>query len=155
MIIGGTILGAQNSDTGKRTLAVSGEVALGKNPVTRSLHFDHKTRAEVEHRRAGARVYLVLQGLVADRPPGITYDLFLDLPAGEHGRAMEKYFVGSLNFYEIRNRSFLSFDITDRVHKLSDWDGMFEVTFVPDGNLASDSHIHIDRIAVVLLGHNP
>lgn len=144
-------LAAQNADNGKRILAVSGQVALGQNRVTRVLHIDRETRAEVEHRGATARVYLVLRGPVAGLPPGITYDVFLDLPAGEHGHAMSKYLIGNINFYEMRARSFLSFDITSRLNGPGEADGDFKVTLIPDGKPASDSHIHIDRIELVLL----
>jgi hypothetical protein len=151
MIMMGVTLAAQNADNGKRILAVSGQVALGQNPVTRMLHIDRDMRTEVEHRGAKARVYLVLRGPVADLPPGIIYNVFLDLPAGEHGHAMNKYLIGSINFYEMRVRSFLSFDITSRLNGPGKADGDFRVTLIPDGNPASDSHIHIDRIELVLL----
>jgi hypothetical protein len=151
-IMMGTILGAQSTDSGKRILAVSGQVALGKDPVTQLLHINREMRAEVEHRGVAARVYLVLQKPVADLPPGITYNVFLDLPAGEHGEAMNKYLIGNINFYEMRVRSFLSFDITSRLHGTVGLDGV-KVTIIPDGLPPSHAHIHIDRIELVLLSH--
>ena len=151
VIMMGATLAAQNADNGKRILAVSGQIVLGENPVTLVLHIDPEMRAEVEHRGATARVYLVLRGLAANLPPGITYDVFLDLPAGENRHAMNKYLIGNINFYDMRVRSFLSFDITSRLNGPGKADGDFKVTLIPDGNPASDSHIQIDRIELVLL----
>lgn len=147
----GPLLAAQNAGAGRQVLAASGEIIIGQSPVTQVLHIDREMRTSADHRSTAGRVYLVLQGPTADVPPGITYDVFLDLPAKNLGHAMDKYFVGSLNFYEIHQHSFLSFDITSRLHQPIKPSGDFMVTIIPNGKPASDSHIHIDAIQLVLL----
>ena len=151
VLLMGTRLAAQNADSEKLVLAASGQVILRDLPVTQVLHISREMRPKVEHRGAAERVYLVLQRPTADLPPGIAFDVFLDLPPGKHGDAMSKYLIGNMNFYEMRPRSFLSFDITDRIQENREQANQFKVTLIPDGKPAPGSHIHIDRIELVLL----
>ena len=65
------------------------------------------------------RLYLVLRDLRTDEPPGVLYDLYLDLPAGGRPRENDPHYVGSFNFYNAAasfapaDARFQSFDISD------------------------------------------
>jgi len=65
------------------------------------------------------RLYLVLRDLRTDEPPGVLYDLYLDLPAGGQPRENDPHYVGSFNFYNAAasfapaDARFQSFDISD------------------------------------------
>jgi tyrosinase len=107
---------------------------------------------------AGARLYLVLERLMAETPPGVTYQLHLNTP--EHVAISVGPAVGTINFFaavmmksaRAMDPPSISFDVTDalrslqRLTKLSD---RLSVTFVADGEPIDGSKPLIGAVALV------
>jgi tyrosinase len=79
--------------------------------------------AEVKAMPPNQRLFLVLRGLRADKPPGTLYHLFLDLPEGAAPdiKTPPPQLAGNLNFFNFVNddaKAFRSFDITSLSHDL-------------------------------------
>jgi hypothetical protein len=151
VLLMGSVLFAQDSDGGKLTLAASEQMALTNKPVTTVLQINRDMKSKVAQAAESARVYLVVRRPTADRPPGVTYDVFVNLPPGKKGAEMTPYLVGTINFFEIRAKSFVSFDITDRIRGILSAGGSVNVTLIPDGEPAPDTHPRLQRLELVLL----
>lgn len=51
--------------------------------------------------RGNAQAYLVLKNIFAESPPGVGYDVYLDLPAGQApGGRGDAHFVGTFHFFD-------------------------------------------------------
>jgi hypothetical protein len=51
--------------------------------------------------RGNAQTYLVLQNIFAESPPGVGYDVYLDLPAGRApGGRGDAHYVGTIHFFD-------------------------------------------------------
>jgi hypothetical protein len=73
---------------------------------------------------AGRRIYLVIDGLAANLPPGVTYSVFLGLPEGTKPSRDDPGYVGTLNFFDVPSsprsgdsRS-VAFDVTAALARL-------------------------------------
>lgn len=76
--------------------------------------------------RGGQRVVLELEGIRFSRRPGHSYQVYLNLPAGQAAVPSSIYYVGSLGFYGHQGASHTTqFDITETVRALAargEWD---------------------------------
>jgi hypothetical protein len=51
--------------------------------------------------RGNVQTYLVLQNIFAKSPPGVGYDVYLDLPAGQApGGREDRHYVGTFHFFD-------------------------------------------------------
>jgi hypothetical protein len=149
--------GAEESPTVLATH--SGEVRLGGGPAT--VRVPAAPQAGERLAAAGAAgdgsLWLQLEGLRLLRP-GVYYQVYLDLPAGQQPDPKGPHFVGNLSLYgakpggaELEH----SFDVTGTVRQLARqgrWTGEVSVTFVP-GNRgetsAAGDFMTLRRIALV------
>jgi hypothetical protein len=95
----------------------------------------------------GRSLYLVARGLTSAEPPGVTYTVYLDLPAGATPTANDPRRIGSLNFYNAGDPAapiprgiepFYSFDLTAVARALRSQGqgqlaGRTTVTLIPQG----------------------
>ena len=104
----------------------------------------------------GRRLFLVIGGLHADRGPGATFDVFLDLPANASAAQRVRHFAGNINFYSAvigetgRADAHFSFDITDVARALRRRGLLCDattLTIVPDGPAAGKPFV--DWIEIV------
>ena len=98
---------------------------------------------------AGGRIVLGLDGVQYDENPGITYEVYLNLPEGQEPDYRSDYYVGNVGFFGMTpndqeehegghgHPANLSFDVTDNVRALrakGEWiEGQADVSFVPRG----------------------
>jgi hypothetical protein len=98
---------------------------------------------------AGGRIVLGLDGVQYDENPGITYEVYLNLPEGHEPDYRSDYYVGNVGFFGMTPHDHeghegghghpanLSFDVTDNVRALrakGEWvEGQADVSFVPRG----------------------
>jgi hypothetical protein len=129
-------------------------IELGAAPITVPIELEDRARDEIA-RLATAdvvenRVALNLEGLQYDQNPGVTYEIYLNLPEGQEPDYQSEYYVGNIGFFALephghaaeehgRPTARLSFDITDIVRALQtrrEWkEGQPPVTFVMRGLL--------------------
>ena len=108
---------------------------------------------------------LIVKNLKADAPPGIVYDLYLDLPAGAKGDKMTPHFIGTINFFDaVRHgdghekmaqkgpERFYQFDITNLARTLHGKNLLAAsptVTIAPAGTPAEKANPVIGEIYIV------
>jgi hypothetical protein len=91
------------------------------------------------------KMYLVIRDLRTNTPPGVTYSIYLDLPADATPEVARKHFVGTFNFFNAsvapdpakatKSDRFQSFDVTQLLKSLAAAGKLGEkvvVTVVPD-----------------------
>jgi hypothetical protein len=102
---------------------------------------------EIPPPRGDAQTYLVLQNIFAESPPGIGYDVYLDLPAGRTppGRG-DAHYVGTFHFFDAnpsRPRE-ARFNITQKLVTLAA-EGLLSkapsVTVVPGAATQAESRV--------------
>lgn len=151
-------------DSKTKVLAVvAPPVKLGAGAVTVTLAPAAATEATslsaaLKDLKPEERVFVVLRDLKATEPPGVLYDLYLDLPQGTHPKPEDPRIVGTLNFYNSVGVSagnpgfFFSFDITSVAKSLQARNllsGRTTITFVPSGNPAANAEAVVGRIQLV------
>lgn len=107
--------------------------------------------------RGEQRLLLVLRGVTTERQPGVLFQLFLDVPAGDLPDPNGSHYVGTLNFYRATPagagaESFESFDITDAaraVEPLQMRDETTTVTIVAVGTPAAGARPRVGRLEIV------
>jgi hypothetical protein len=133
---------------GARTVARSEKVVtLGAQPTRVTLK-GPSVASRAESLSRGSRLFLVIGGLRADRDPGVTYDVYLDLPARATAAQRTRHYAGNVHFYSADPH--FSFDITDLARALRKAGALREattLTFVPDGKAVGSAFI--DRIEIV------
>ena len=103
----------------------------------------------------GQKLFLVVSNLQAKAQPGVTYNLYLELPATA-AAAGTANFVGSINFFDaamhMASDKFFSFDITDVAKRLKAQGKMAtsaELTIAPEGTPAADAAPVIGSVSIV------
>ncbi len=97
--------------------------------------------------RGNTQTYLVLQNIFAESPPGVGYDVYLDLPPGRAppGRS-DVHYVGTIHFFDTSpdHRREERLNITDSLKALAE-EGQLSatpsVTVVPGAAAQGDSQI--------------
>ena len=109
----------------------------------------------------GKDIYLVLQNVKADAPPGVHYDVYLDLPQGTApGQDLPNY-VGTMNFFGVtmmrdkmaamKPRTF-SFNVTEKIKALQakgELTNTPAITLVPQGTPDKAANPTIGQIQLV------
>jgi hypothetical protein len=102
------------------------------------------------------QVYLVLQGINANTLPGITYNLFLDLPdAASSSGPADPHYVGTMNFFNLGSSRGAVFNVTDVIRTFEDTgvlDDHPTVTIIPAGVPEGEAKPTIDKILLVAVG---
>ena len=110
---------------------------------------------------AGRRRYLILRGLTATAQPGVTYSVYIDLPAGATPAANDPRRVGTVNFFSARppgapkgaeEKLFFSFDLTDTALALERRGLLLPhttVTFIPDGRPEQGARVVVGHLEIV------
>jgi tyrosinase len=108
------------------------------------------------------RIYLVIKNLRSDTHPGVTYQVFLDVPAGKSLNQAAAHRVGTINFFGAvthhdvapgqPDSKFFSFDITDVVKGLQANKLLQDkpvVTIVPAGKPAADAKPVVGEVSIL------
>jgi tyrosinase len=156
---------AQTASSDKpEAVAVARKVVLGARAKRATLtlangrlgSFDQRVR----YLRPGRRLYLVLQDLSAHAPPGVMYDVYLNLPSGAGTKEALRHWVGDINFFDAVGHKhhasdqpgFVSYDITDLAQALLVKRRLGPpavVTIVPAGSPAASARPEIGRVMIV------
>jgi hypothetical protein len=121
-------------------------VALATEPVTVQVAMTADTRARIEPAMAPSsktKLTLTIEGIKFESPPGVHYEIYINLPKNEEPNYKSAYFVGNLSFFVERQAGAAEhpdvarFDITKNVRELKAlklWnDAEISVTFVMRG----------------------
>jgi Protein of unknown function (DUF_B2219) len=121
-------------------------VELATEPVTVQVAMTGDTRAQIEPAMAPSsktKLTLKIEGIKFDSPPGVLYEVYINLPKNEEPNYKSAYFVGNLSFFVERHAGAAEhpyvarFDITKNVRELKAlklWnDAEISVTFVMRG----------------------
>jgi tyrosinase len=110
----------------RRLVEKKSPIPLGPGPVREKLQAPPSTTASVPlgdriaKLAPNKKLFLVVSSLEAKAQPGVTYNLYLELPAGTAPEP--SHFVGSINFFDaamgMTSDKFFSFDITDLAKRL-------------------------------------
>jgi hypothetical protein len=121
----------------------------------------------VERLKTGEHIMLVLSDLQTDQAPGVVYDLFVNMPRNTPPGDTDRYYVGSINFFEAsghgsegvqnseakdRRRPFLSYDVTEALRGMAKRGNLPEsptVTIIPSGSPFPAAHPIIGRIQLM------
>ena len=148
------------------------EIKLGLGPTKVSLPLESekegvKPKAFTERVKAMPKdkhLYLIVKNLKADAPPGVLYQLYLDLPPDTQGEKAAPHLVGSLNFFDAVKHGngghamkegkepFFSFDITSIARQLQASNLLAEqpvLTIAPVGQPAETANPVIADISIV------
>jgi len=97
------------------TISTSGPIRLNATPTTVRLN----TAAVGDP--SLSRFSIVLRGLTAAAPPGVVYNLYLDLPEGATPGKEDARFIGEINFFGVtqdpQSDRFLNFEITPQLRR--------------------------------------
>jgi tyrosinase len=113
-------------------------------------------RDQVKALEPDKSVFLVLQNVQAMAPPGVYYEVYLDLPQGATPSTDSPNFVGTINFFAVtmssdmkamKPRTF-SINVTDKIKGLAVTDTP-AVTLVPQGELNEAAMPTIGKIQLV------
>ena len=97
--------------------------------------------------RGDGQTYLVLKGIFAEAAPGVSYDVYLDLPqARAPGGRTDPHYVGTFNFFDTSrgHRREARLNITQQLKALADAGRLSAtptVTVVPGATAKADSEI--------------
>ncbi|HXZ01345.1 MAG TPA: tyrosinase family protein [Stellaceae bacterium] len=118
-------------------------------------------REQVKALPPNRKVYLVLKNVQAASPPGVHYDLYLDLPQGATPSHDLPNYVGTINFFGVtmmrdkmaamKPRTF-SFDVTEKVKTLQakgELTATPAVSLVPQGEADEKAKATIGQIQLV------
>jgi len=89
-------------------VSTSKGIRLERNDPTRIPLVDAASRAgeprhlfQIPTPRGNTQTYLVLRDIFADAPPGVGYDVYIDLPAGRTpGGRSDMHYAGTINFFD-------------------------------------------------------
>jgi tyrosinase len=103
------------------------------------------------------QIFLVIKNLKADAHPGVTYQVFLDVPAGRSLAQASAHRVGTINFFDAvmqhgQSSKFFSFDITDIVKGLQANRLLQDkpvITIVPAGKPAADAKPVVGEVSIL------
>ena len=150
----------------------SGPVLLGAQPTSVPLaaqnapeiqvpgganNFAVKLNAALDTRQ----VYLSLNGVQANTEPGVSYDVYLDLPTGTKPDRAYPGYVGTINFFSAvahgdhnhgaddRSVSLLATDAVKRLRQAGQLAATPTVTLAPNGSLVPGAQPKIDGIALI------
>jgi hypothetical protein len=140
--------GAMAQDPGTLAASASGEITLGAGPTEVTLvggsggGHAGPVAAVLKNVEPGRQIYLTFTRAQAPAAPGITYNVYLSLPAGTVPRGTsDPHYVGTLNFYNATGRATdLSLNITSHVGRLlaaGEIGDDVRVTIVPAGEAAT------------------
>lgn len=142
-------------------LAVSdhGPVALGAAPTRVRLSPPAAAGALAQRIKTLApsdQIYLILQGINADVPPGITYNVFLGLPdAAASSGPEDPHYVGTLSFFDTGPSRSAVFNVTRKVRKLGDTGVLGDrptITIIPAGIPEGGAKPTVDKMLLVAAG---
>ena len=121
-------------------------VELATEPVTVRVAMTPEARARIESAMppsSETKLILTVEGIKFDTPPGVHYEVYINLPRNEQPNYKSPYFVGNLTFFVERHAGAAEhpyvarFDITRNVRELKAlnlWnDAELSVTFVIRG----------------------
>jgi hypothetical protein len=145
--------GASAQDPGALAASTSsGVITLGTGPIEVMLVVPPDSRgssaSSVAERlrsvEAGRQIYLTFARAQAQAAPGITYNVYLGLPANATPQGTtDSHYAGTLNFYNATGRPLdMSLNITSQVARLltgNDIGDSVRVTIVPAGQAATTS----------------
>lgn len=105
------------------TLAMSSnaDIALSAEP-TRVVLMESVSSGEINE--VGRRIFLVVDGLFTNLPPGTTYDVFLGVPEHIKPRREDPGYAGTLNFFDVPvsrgsgDGHSVAFDVTSVLQRL-------------------------------------
>jgi tyrosinase len=146
----------------------SGAVSLGSQPVTVALapqampgsitgaaaNFSAQIAAALQTRQ----VYVVLNNIQARQEPGVVYDVYLDVPAGERPTLDDPGYVGTLNFFSAHGEhaghsdasvAFLATDVLRTLRQQGRIASQPTVTLVPEGTLVPAAEPQIGSISLI------
>ena len=157
----GSVSSASNSKM-KMLATASLPVKLGHGPIALTLApasaEETTLSAALKNLKPEEHINLVIRDLNASEPPGVFYDVYLDLPQGARPKPEDPHTVGTLNFYNSVGVSagnpgfFFSFDITGTAKSLQAHNllgSRTTVTIVPSGNPAANAEAVLGRIELV------
>ena|SRR5690242_5889602 len=99
------------------------------------------------------RLFLQLQSLKAEQSPGVTYNVYLNLPDGRAPQGVaDPHYLGTFSFFDTEGRSrSLEIDVTGKLRRLAA-DGKIgadaTITIVPAGQPSADARPRIGAIAI-------
>ncbi len=110
----------------------------------------------------GKHIYLLLDGLMANEAPGVTYSVYLNPADNPSDKPDASLFVGTINFFgavmpgggQMKEHPQLSFDITDHLRKLGSGTTLGEnvtVSLIPDGETSSNAKPTITSVSLAEL----
>lgn len=113
------------------------------------------------------RVALILRGLRAQKPPGVLYHLYLDLPPGATPTPGDPHLVGVVNFFNAvtppgaapppdEHAAFDSYDVTEiarSLHAMKRLSDQTTIAIVPVGTPVTGAKATISRVELVV--HRP
>jgi plastocyanin len=127
-------------------------IELGGERLTTMIELDPPAEAELTRiamseatpvaDAADPRIALTLEGLRDTGSPGVTYEVYVNLPPDAEPDYRSEYFVGLIDLFGLtahedhRSADRQSFDITPTVRSLQErgeWPGELTITFVPQG----------------------
>jgi hypothetical protein len=142
----------------KVELAASGNgpIALGAGPTRVVLSPPSASGALAQRIRTLApsdQVYLVLQGIDTDVPPGITYNVFLGPPDPSAASGpTDPHYVGTLNFFDAGPSRSAVFNVTDKIKAFGETGVLGNrpaVTVVPAGAPEGGAKPTINKVLLV------
>ncbi len=142
------------SNTVLATTGGTNMIRLSNQPVKVSVPLEAATQSKMAAMAAANvvrnRIVLNLEGIDYKQNPGVSYEVYINLPHGQEPNYQSDYYVGNLGFFALKPHvhgghvttasgqpgSKRSFDITRNVRALQargEWHGQVEVTFVMRG----------------------
>jgi hypothetical protein len=154
-----------------RVHAKSGRVSLAFEPVQTIVEpvsmagkKPEGMKAHLRDLQDGAKLYLVLKGIRTDRPPGVIYGVYIDLPPKPTAEDKRKHLAGYLNFFNFvvesaaeknpTRRDSMSFQITKLAVDLQKR-GLLKdkpvITFIPTGMPDTAAKPVVGEVSIVEL----
>lgn len=102
------------------------------------------------------KIYLVLHDINFAKNPGIGYQIFLNLPAGQEPALNSPYYVGTLHFFGLKHshqsgheakREFDISGVVEQLQKIGSWNSKVTITYVPVGPRSTDNRESMVHLA--------
>ncbi|MBV9067901.1 MAG: tyrosinase family protein [Acidobacteria bacterium] len=148
-----------NAAAPRRLVEKKSPIPLGPGPVRQKLEAPPSPTASVPlgdriaKLAPNKKLFLVVRNLQASAQPGVTFNLFLELPAATGDAA---HFVGSIHFFDaamnMPSDKYFSFDITDVAKRLKAQGKLAtnaELTIAPAGTPAANAKPVIGDVSIV------
>jgi hypothetical protein len=144
--------GAMAQDPSTLAASASGVITLGAGPTEVTLAGASEGGAPVPvavrltNVEPGRQIYLTFTRAQASSAPGVTYNIYLGLPASTVPRGTsDRHYVGTLNFFNATGRPLdMSLNITPQIGRLlasSEIGDDIRVTIVPAGEPAAAAQV--------------